>query len=133
NIISDWLLKERLDYSTLSDAKVINNEKAASTKFIKLKTKLYKNSIYFERKAKDGQFDPDYMLNAIKSLIGCFNLDPNRVLDIILECFEARLYLRDSFLKLIKNFSDNPVTLNQILAFKFSFYNDVRLNRLFSC
>lgn len=138
NIVSDWLLKERLDYSTLADAKVINNEKAASTKFIKLKTKLYYKqqkfnlfreesegySKLFTELCQDGQFDPDYMLNTIKSLIGCFNLDPNRVLDIILECFEARLYLRDSFLKLIKNFSNNPVTLNQILAFKFSFYND---------
>ncbi len=65
------------------------------------------------------------MLNSIKSLIGCFNLDPNRVLDIILECFEARLYLKDSFIPLIKNFLDNPSTLNQILAFKFNFYNAV--------
>lgn len=84
------------------------------------------------------------MLNSIKSLIGiglyfllykififvylflgCFNLDPNRVLDIILECFEARILLKDSFIPLIKNFLDNPSTLNQILAFKFNFYNNV--------
>lgn len=67
------------------------------------------------------------MLNSIKSLIGCFNLDPNRVLDIILECFEARFSLKDCFIPLIKTFLDNPSTLNQILAFKFNFYNVVRV------
>ena len=31
-----------------------------------------------------------YILEVIKSLIGYFNLDPNRVLDIILESFECQ-------------------------------------------
>ena len=30
------------------------------------------------------------MIEVIKSLIGYFNLDPNRVLDIILESFECQ-------------------------------------------
>lgn len=136
-IVADWLLKERLDYETIGDARIISNSKQAQTKYIKLKTKLYykqqKFNLFREESegysklltelCQDGKFDPSYMLNSIKSLIGCFNLDPNRVLDIILECFEARLYLKDSFIPLIKNFLDNPSTLNQILAFKFNFYN----------
>ena len=31
---------------------------------------------------------PSYIIEVIKSVIGYFNLDPNRVLDIILESFE---------------------------------------------
>ena len=41
---------------------------------------------------------PSYIIEVIKSLIGYFNLDPNRVLDIILESFECQpnhLYLVD--------------------------------------
>ena len=39
-LISDWMLKERLEYSTIGEAGIINNFKNSQTKFIKLKTKL---------------------------------------------------------------------------------------------
>lgn len=39
-IVSEWLLKERLDYDTIGDARIISNSKQAQTKYIKLKTKL---------------------------------------------------------------------------------------------
>lgn len=58
----------------------------------------------------------------IFSTTGCFNLDPNRVLDVVLECFECRPYLADSYISLLCNFLTNSSTLAQILAFKFSFY-----------
>ncbi|CAG2179922.1 unnamed protein product, partial [Oppiella nova] len=55
---------------------------------------------------------------------GCFNLDPNRVLDILLECFEYRIDLHNCYIPLIKEFLPNSTTLTQILAFKFSFYQN---------
>lgn len=59
--------------------------------------------------------------------IGCFNLDPNRVLDVVLECFECRPHLHSSFIPLLSNFLNNRSTLAQILAFKFSFYHEPSL------
>lgn len=55
-------------------------------------------------------------------LSGCFNLDPNRVLDIILEVYESRSDQDEFFLSLIKSYMCEPLTLCHILGFKFKFY-----------
>lgn len=39
-MVSDSLLKERLEYDTVGDANIIADKKAANTRFIKLKTRL---------------------------------------------------------------------------------------------
>lgn len=49
---------------------------------------------------------------------GCFNLDPNRVLDIILESFEARPHLEKLFIPLIKNYMGDPHVISEVLGFK---------------
>ncbi|RWS26655.1 THO complex subunit 2-like isoform X1 [Leptotrombidium deliense] len=135
-VVSEVLLKERLDYDTTGEAKIVTNKKSAQTKFIKLKTRLYykqqKFNLFREESegyaklitelCQDGDFDCDYMLQVIRSLIGCFNLDPNRVLDVILECFEYRPHLHTFYIPLIERFLNNSLTLSQILAFKFGFY-----------
>lgn len=51
-------------------------------------------------------------------LTGCFNLDPNRVLDIILESFEARPQLDKLFIPLIKNYMGDPQVISEVLGFK---------------
>jgi hypothetical protein len=45
------------------------------------------------------------VLNTIKSIIGYFNIDPNRVLDVILDSFECRLDNHEFFLKLLRNYT----------------------------
>lgn len=50
--------------------------------------------------------------------LGCFNLDPNRVLDIILESFEARPQLEKLFIPLIKNYMGDPQVISEVLGFK---------------
>ncbi|VDK64158.1 unnamed protein product [Anisakis simplex] len=55
-------------------------------------------------------------------LIGQFNLDPNRVLDIILECFESSTNRRQFFISLLNDFKTNTDDLCSILGFKFTFY-----------
>lgn len=60
---------------------------------------------------------------------GCFNLDPNRVLDIILEVYESRSDQDEFFLSLIKSYMCEPLTLCHILGFKFKFYQ-VRISSL---
>ncbi|KAK4423361.1 THO complex subunit [Sesamum alatum] len=61
----------------------------------------------------------------IKSLIGHFDLDPNRVFDIVLECFELQLD-NSVFLDLIPIFPKSHAS--QILGFKFQYYQRMEIN-----
>ena len=136
-LISDHLLKERLDFDTTGEAQIIANRKLAHTKFIKLKTRLFykqqKFNLFREESEgysklitellQDENLDVDYMIEVVQSLIGCFNLDPNRVIDVILECFECRIELHRFYIDLIRRFFDNKPSLTQIVAFKFNFYH----------
>lgn len=45
-------------------------------------------------------------------------MDPNRVLDIILESFEARPHLDKLFISLIKNYMGDPQVISEVLGFK---------------
>lgn len=54
--------------------------------------------------------------------IGYFNLDPNRVLDVMLDSFEDRPEQVDFFIPLIQNYMSDSKTLAEVIAFKFSFY-----------
>lgn len=58
-------------------------------------------------------------ISTIKSLIGHFDLDPNRVFDIVLECFELQPD-NHLFLDLIPIFPKSHAS--QILGFKFQYY-----------
>lgn len=141
NAVGETILKERLDFDTVADSGIIQNKKGINTKFVRLKTRLFYKQQKFNllREESEGysklitelsqeqpfnDFDVDYMLRVIRSLIGCFNLDPNRVLDIILDVFEQRPRMEKSFVSLIHQFLENKVTLAQIMAFKFSFYRE---------
>lgn len=50
---------------------------------------------------------------------GCFNLDPNRVLDIILESFENNPSMHEAFIDLLKAYKAEDETICQIIGFKF--------------
>ncbi|EEE55887.1 hypothetical protein OsJ_04544 [Oryza sativa Japonica Group] len=64
-------------------------------------------------------------MSIIKSLIGHFDLDPNRVFDIVLECFE--LYPDNTiFCQLIPLFPKSHAA--QILGFKFQYYQRLDVN-----
>ncbi len=51
--------------------------------------------------------------------LGCFNLDPNRVLDIILESFENSPTMFKTFIGLLKHYKAEDDTICQIVGFKF--------------
>ncbi|KAM7255281.1 hypothetical protein ACFE04_020522 [Oxalis oulophora] len=77
-----------------------------------------------------GSEDPNLNASAanigvIKSLIGHFDLDPNRVFDIVLECFELQPD-NNSFLELIPIFPKSHAS--QILGFKFQYYQRMEVN-----
>ncbi|XP_052738245.1 THO complex subunit 2 isoform X1 [Bicyclus anynana] len=133
SFISDKLLKERLEIDTLQDVGTLKN-KNFYTKFIKIKTKLYYKQRKFNlfREESEGysklivelnqeiseNMEWKTLLEIIQSLIGCFNLDPNRVLDIILESFEARPHLDKLFISLIKNYMADAQVISEVLGFK---------------
>ncbi|KAG8553731.1 hypothetical protein GDO81_003527 [Engystomops pustulosus] len=141
-LVSDTILKERLDPETLETLGLIKQSQQFNQKSVKIKTKLFYKQQKFnllreenEGYAKlitelgqdlSGSITSDLILENIKSLIGCFNLDPNRVLDIILEIYECRPEQDDFFVPLIESYMGmcEPQTLCHILGFKFKFYQE---------
>nr|XP_033800871.1 THO complex subunit 2 isoform X3 [Geotrypetes seraphini] len=141
-LVSDTILKERLDPETLESLGLIKQSQQFNQKSVKIKTKLFykqqkfnllreENEGYAKLIAELGQdlsgsITSDLILENIKSLIGCFNLDPNRVLDIILEVYECRPDHDEFFVPLIESYMYmcEPQTLCHILGFKFRFYQE---------
>uniref|UniRef100_A0A8C9T4T3 THO complex subunit 2 n=1 Tax=Scleropages formosus TaxID=113540 RepID=A0A8C9T4T3_SCLFO len=136
----DAVLKERLDPETLESLGLVKQAQQFNQKIVKIKTKLFYKQQKFnllreenEGYAKlitelgqdlSGNITSHLVLENIKSLIGCFNLDPNRVLDIILEVYECRSDQDEFFLPLIKSYMCEPQTLCHILGFKFKFHQE---------
>lgn len=58
-------------------------------------------------------------LEMIKSLIGCFNLDPNRVLDIILESFETHPEQSELFIPLLETYIADGNIICEVLGYKY--------------
>ncbi|CAL8281423.1 unnamed protein product [Arctogadus glacialis] len=138
--VPEVILKERLDPDTLESLGLIKQAHQFNQKIVKIKTKLFYKQQKFnllreenEGYAKliselgqdlSGNITSHVVLESIKSLIGCFNLDPNRVLDIILEVYEGRSDQDHFFLSLIKSYMCEPLTLCHMLGFKFKFYQE---------
>lgn len=135
-IFSEKLLKERLDIDTLQEFGIVT--KTFYTKFIKIKTKLYYKQRRFNlfREENEGyaklmtelnkEFtESDSELNTIemvKSLIGCFNVDPNRVLDVILESFESRPERHEMFIPLLQAYMPDSNIISEVLGYKYRNY-----------
>lgn len=137
-IVPEFILKERLDFDTLGDAGIMKLLRNTQTKFIKTKTRLFYKQQKFNlyREEIEGyaklitELDPEstsepnveYALEVMQSLIGCFNLDPNRVLDVILESFEHKPNLSEFFSQLLLSYFCTSETISQVIGFKFNFY-----------
>ncbi|KAK2170242.1 hypothetical protein NP493_1156g01008 [Ridgeia piscesae] len=137
HIVPDCLLKERLDLDTLETMGIIHAKQTFQQKYVKVKTKLYYKQQKFNllREESEGysklitELNQDFaegvscldILENIKSLIGCFSLDPNRVLDVLLESFECRPQLASFFVPLLRSYMCNNdlSTICHMLGFKF--------------
>ncbi|XP_071787081.1 THO complex subunit 2-like isoform X1 [Asterias amurensis] len=141
SFLSGSMLKERMEYETLEEIKVIQSKLTFSQKYVRLKTKLFYKQQKFNllREESEGysklgaelaqlscgtQTNHEQLLESIKSLIGCFDLDPNRVLDIILEAFECSPQMDQLFVPLLQNYMCEPLTICHVLGFKFHFYKE---------
>ncbi|XP_041357183.1 THO complex subunit 2-like isoform X2 [Gigantopelta aegis] len=138
-IISEAILKERLDQESLEAAGLIPSKLQFQAKFVKTKTRLYYKQQKFNllREESEGysklatelnqeiaynKLTYPQVLENIKSLIGCFDLDPNRVLDIILESFECHLEHESFYIPLLRAYVLDKQTLCHVLGFRFHFY-----------
>ncbi|XP_022086856.1 THO complex subunit 2-like isoform X2 [Acanthaster planci] len=139
SFVTGPVLKERMEYETLGEIKVITKD-AFKQKYVRLKTKLFYKQQKFNllREESEGysklgaelaqvtssQSNHEQLLESIKSLIGCFDLDPNRVLDIIMEAFECTPHMDQLFVPLLQNYMCEPLTICHMLGFKFHFYKE---------
>ncbi|XP_076446186.1 THO complex subunit 2-like [Babylonia areolata] len=137
-LVTESLLKERLEQDTLEVANLVSSRQQFQQKYVKTKTRLYYKQQKFNllREESEGyskllvelnqdfadHVTPESVLQHIKSLIGCFDLDPNRVIDVMLESFECRPHLQDFYLPLLRSYVSDPVTLCHTLGFRFHFY-----------
>jgi THO complex subunit 2 len=132
------VLQERMDLETgtLEKAGIIPNQKQFQQRYIRAKTRLFYKQQKFNllREEIEGYSKlttelyecskPEETLENIKSLIGCFNIDPNRVLDICLEWLEHSIHSPHVAQRLISSYLRlcDASTLTNLLGFKFQFY-----------
>jgi THO complex subunit 2 len=137
-IFSEKLLKERLETDTLQEFGIVN--KNFYSKFIKIKTKLYYKQRRFNlfREENEGyaklltELNKEYVdevsdrnsLEIVKSLIGCFNVDPNRVLDVILESFEIRPERYELYIPLLQSYMPDSNIISEVLGYKYRNYSE---------
>lgn len=67
-----------------------------------------------------------YALFFCSAHAGCFNLDPNRVLDIILESFETRPEQNKLFVGLLKAYMPNGNIICEVLGYKYRNFSDTK-------
>ncbi|KAI5072915.1 hypothetical protein GOP47_0013021 [Adiantum capillus-veneris] len=139
DLLSLRLLQERCEAEFLWDAEMIKikapdlkaKEVRVNTRLLYQQTKFNllreesegyaKLVTLLSRRGPDGlikQTAPA-VISTIKSLIGHFDLDPNRVFDIVLECYELQPD-NAAFLELIPLFPKSHTS--HILGFKFQYY-----------
>lgn len=75
---------------------------------------------------QDDHVSVNKTLEIIKSLIGCFNLDPNRVLDIILESFETRPEQSKLFVALLRAYMPKGNIICEVLGYKYRYFSDTK-------
>lgn len=144
-LVDKWcpeLAKERLEIDTLSEFDQ-GGAKAFRSKFIKVKTRLYykQNKFNLYREENEGYSklvmqlnlknpvsnDPEIVLGNIRSLIGCFSLDPTRVIDIILDNFQLNPFNIELFVPLLKKYMPEINLLSEVIGFRYLTFreNDV--------
>jgi len=140
-IIPVSIFKERIDPETLQSAGFLTSQKLFNQKLVRTKTKLfYKQQKYnllreenegyaklITELSQDGILtkNSSQLLQNVLSLLGYFNLDPNRVLDILLEAFECKVDEDLFFVPLVCSYLRHCDVsgLAHLVGFKFQFYH----------
>ncbi|CDS40944.1 tho complex subunit 2 [Echinococcus multilocularis] len=132
------LLMERLSDETLEQISLISSHMQTRTRYVRIKTRLFYKQQKFNllREESEGYAklivdlsntpmgSAEVCITHVRSLIGYFDLDPNRVLDIILDVFEIRRDAFSLFIELLTLYQPDKADLTHILGHKFHFYQE---------
>ncbi|TPP65377.1 THO complex subunit 2 protein [Fasciola gigantica] len=135
--VNPALLMERLSEDTLENLSLIQSKQQFQTRYVRTKTRLFFKQQKFNllREENEGyaklitelaqtKGPVDAVMIQVRSLIGYFDLDPNRVLDLILDAGEFRENMGTSIVKLIRLYNPDKLDLTHILGHKFHFDQD---------
>ncbi|KAM3175897.1 hypothetical protein ACTXT7_007579 [Hymenolepis weldensis] len=138
NSIDSSFLMERLSDETLEQISLISSHSRTRTRYVRIKTRLFYKQQKFNliREESEGYAklmvdlsntplgSAEGCLTHVRSLIGYFDLDPNRVLDIIFDVFETRRDAVSLFIDLLRLYNPDKVDSTNILGHKFQFYQE---------
>jgi THO complex subunit 2 len=141
------IAQERLDVDTLGQVGLVNDKKQFSTSYVRLRTKLYFTQtkynllkeqvvgyakILTELYRLDQNNINDVLSTTIK-IVGQYRVDPNRVLDLIIEVFLHNVFGENSnqlYIDFINLFYDDKSKLLQLLQLRLSFYASKTTNEI---
>ncbi|CAF3650173.1 unnamed protein product [Rotaria sordida] len=139
HIVSTSLLMERLEIETLEYLDLIVSREQFSQKYVRIKTRLYYKQQKFNllREESEGfaktltelnqnfsitKLTSEQLYDRLMALIGYFDIDPNRMLDLVIESFEYHLEYTKIYVDLLNLLHFDKVTLCQLIGFKFQQY-----------
>lgn len=130
-------MKKTLEFNLLVDSGLWSDKPGLEKRLVKINTSLvYRQQKYnLLREESEGYSklltvlaalpsppnDPASHIANVFALIGYFDLDPNRVLDMVLEVMENQLW-NSSFLLLLKKFRKSSIA--HVMGFKFAQYHE---------
>lgn len=137
-IIPATLAHERFELDTALQVGIVQDKKASTIAYNRLRTRLYFKQRKFNllRESNEGfaklitvlssldEQNSQEILRTVIEIIGTHCLDSNRVLDLILAVFEFNCSNGndDIYINFIKTFYDDQSKLLQLIALKLSFY-----------
>lgn len=136
NHVNPALIMERFCEETLENLSFIQSKQQFQTRYVRTKTRLFFKQQKFNllREENEGyaklitelcQIKSTASMEAamvqIRSLIGYFDLDPNRVLDLILDVCEFRDDMYEEFVQLIRLYNPDRIDMTNILGHKYHF------------
>ncbi|VDO85570.1 unnamed protein product [Schistosoma mattheei] len=143
NHVNPALIMERFCEETLENLSFIQSKQQFQTRYVRTKTRLFFKQQKFNllREENEGyaklitelcQIKSTASMEAvmvqIRSLIGYFDLDPNRVLDLILDVCEFRGDMYEEFVQLIRLYNPDRIDMTNILGHKYHFTQEPGVN-----
>lgn len=132
--INPALMIERLSEETLENMSLVQSKQQFQTRYVRTKTRLFFKQQKFNllREENEGYAKlmtelcqttgpMDVVMTEVRSLIGYFDLDPNRVLDLILDACEFRENACPCLIQLVRLYNPDKLDLTHILGHKFHF------------
>lgn len=137
---------ERFDVDTSTQLGIIPDKKQFMVSYNRLRTKLYfKQKKYNLLREENKGFakilvelfrldetNLENVLSTVIEIIGQYRVDPNRVLDLVLDALEYEKHKdNDIFIKFLSSFYNSPTKITQLIIVKLNFYANIKPNEQF--